>query len=797
MKIYKKVISVMLAAAMVLGVVGCGKKGKEDPSQMGGSAAAKQTSKECVYQEDSDFSISGIKGDITSFVFKDDTMYMLTSEWLESATDDDAELYEASEGEANIDDSSEDDTNIEESSEGDADSISESLTFRVYKASVDGGEAEEIYEKYVTDGTYIDSLMQKPDGTLTFNLSVYDDEGNYEKASLYEYDGKDFKETIDIKDIVYPEDGTYLSKMLFDKNGNLVAVYENAIRTYDSSKKKISEIKFDGVIDSAGYDKNGDILVEHVVYAENESGENSLTIEKIDTQKGEVVETYPLDVSYLPSSDSIMKGSGDYDFYYEVSSGIYGYKYSDKKGTQILEYSASDLDTNSLGYKVMVNDTFFCTMWDWESIDAISSVHKYVKVDPSEVEDRVILTIATLYGNYNLKDQVAAYNKSQNKVRIKIVDYGEENDPTAKMSADIAAGNLPDMYDLANGLGEMSNEQAIAKGLFEDLNPYIEKDADLSTDDLIPSVYNTLQHDGKLYYLASGFYVSTMMARASEVGEEPGWTFDEMKEYVDSKPDANLFYSNNKTDTITELMHGCIDDFVDWDKGECSFDSQEFINVLEMCNRGTNDEMEWTEDTPSSEEMLKDGSMLFLEGNITPEDLQLYNSMFDGDISFKGYPNKEKKGTYFSFDSVIAMSSKCEDKDAAWEFIRQYISEDFQGKYYVDMYAIPTREDVYEAYVQKCTCTEETKDKYGNDLYPINGTTGWDSDEVQLKPLTEEEMSEFRKLIDGAEGEWELNSSLGDIIKEEALAYFKGDKSAEDAAKIIQNRATTYVNENK
>ena len=171
--------------------------------------------------------------------------------------------------------------------------------------------------------------------------------------------------------------------------------------------------------------------------------------------------------------------------------------------------------------------------------------------------------------------------------------------------------------------------------------------------------------------------------------------------------------------------------------------------------------------------------------------------MFDGDISFKGYPNKEKQGTYFNFDGVLAMSSKCEDKDAAWEFMRQYISEDFQGKYYYENYAIPTREDVYEAYVQKCTCTKETKDKYGNDLYPINGTTGWDSDEVQLKPLTEAEMSEFRKLIDGAEGEWELNSSLGDIIKEEALAYFKGDKSAEDAAKIIQNRATTYVNENK
>ncbi|MBP3719578.1 MAG: extracellular solute-binding protein [Eubacterium sp.] len=785
MKINKKVISVMLAAAMVLGVVGCGKKGKEDPSQMGGSAAAKQTSKEYVFQDDPDFSLSGIRGDITSFVFDDATMYMLTSEWMEGASDGDAEALSSSEGDAES----------EKSTEGDADSGA--IAFRVYKASVEGGEVELIYENFVEDGTYIDSLMQKPDGTLTFNLSVYDDEGNYEKASLYEYDGKDFKENIDIKDIVYPEDGTYLSKMMFDKNGNLVAVYENVIRTYDSSKNKVSEISFEGTVDAAGYDKNKDIIVEHIVYSDEEGGENSLTIKKVDTEKGEVLETYPMEVSYLPSSDSLMMGNGDYDFFYESPSGIYGYKYADKKGTQILEFSASDLDTNSMGYKIMVNDTFFCTMWDWESIDAISSVHKYVKVDPSEVEDRVILTIATLYGNYNLKDQVAAYNKSQNKVRIKIVNYGEENDPQAKMSADIAAGNLPDMYDLSSGVGAMSNEQAIAKGLFEDLNPYIEKDSEINTEDLIPAVYNTLQHNGKMYYVASGFYVSTMMARASEVGEEAGWTFDEMKEYVDSKPDANLFYSNNKTDTLNELMYGCIDDFVDWDKGECSFDSPEFVNVLEMCNRGTNDEMEWTEDTPSSEEMLKDGSMLFMEGNITPEDLQLYNSMFDGDISFKGYPNKEKKGTYFNFDGTIAMSSKCEDKDAAWEFMRQYLTEDYQGKNYSEMYAIPTREDVYEAYVQKCTCTEETKDKYGNDLYPMSGTTGWGTEEVEIKPLTEAEMSEFRKLIDGAQGEWQLNESLGDIIREEALAYFKGDKSAEDAAKIIQNRATTYINENK
>ncbi|MFD0693703.1 hypothetical protein ACFQZT_06310 [Paenibacillus sp. GCM10027628] len=33
------------------------------------------------------------------------------------------------------------------------------------------------------------------------------------------------------------------------------------------------------------------------------------------------------------------------------------------------------------------------------------------------------------------------------------------------------------------------------------------------------------------------------------------------------------------------------------------------------------------------------------------------------------------------------------------------------------------------------------------------------------------------------------------IIAEEAKAYFTGQKSADDVAKLIQNRVTTYINE--
>ena len=41
------------------------------------------------------------------------------------------------------------------------------------------------------------------------------------------------------------------------------------------------------------------------------------------------------------------------------------------------------------------------------------------------------------------------------------------------------------------------------------------------------------------------------------------------------------------------------------------------------------------------------------------------------------------------------------------------------------------------------------------------------------------------------------NEAVSNIISEEAAAYFNGDKSIDDVCKIIQDRATTFINENK
>ena len=68
--------------------------------------------------------------------------------------------------------------------------------------------------------------------------------------------------------------------------------------------------------------------------------------------------------------------------------------------------------------------------------------------------------------------------------------------------------------------------------------------------------------------------------------------------------------------------------------------------------------------------------------------------------------------------------------------------------------------------------------------------------ELKLQPLTQEEVDEFYDYavsIDTYEG---LDMQVSDIILEEASAFFAGQKTAEQVAEIVQNRVTTYINEN-
>lgn len=62
---------------------------------------------------------------------------------------------------------------------------------------------------------------------------------------------------------------------------------------------------------------------------------------------------------------------------------------------------------------------------------------------------------------------------------------------------------------------------------------------------------------------------------------------------------------------------------------------------------------------------------------------------------------------------------------------------------------------------------------------------------------SEAQIERFWKLYESTEQITGRNDALLDIICEQAQPYFAGDKTLEETAELIQNRASLYVNENK
>ena len=62
---------------------------------------------------------------------------------------------------------------------------------------------------------------------------------------------------------------------------------------------------------------------------------------------------------------------------------------------------------------------------------------------------------------------------------------------------------------------------------------------------------------------------------------------------------------------------------------------------------------------------------------------------------------------------------------------------------------------------------------------------------------TEAQMDRFWRLYESTQQITGRNDALLDIVMEQADVYFAGDKSLEETAKLIQNRAHLYVSEHQ
>ena len=144
------------------------------------------------------------------------------------------------------------------------------------------------------------------------------------------------------------------------------------------------------------------------------------------------------------------------------------------------------------------------------------------------------------------------------------------------------------------------------KGYLEDLWPYIESDPDFGREGVLEAPIKAAEIDGGLYILFQRVTIFTLTGRESVVGDRYSWTMEDVMEVLNEMPEGStiLRYNMTKRDAFFNLLRFSLDRFVDWEAGECHFDSQGFLDLVQFLENMP-DEVDYEDPVEAEEEVRR------------------------------------------------------------------------------------------------------------------------------------------------------------------------------------------------
>lgn len=540
--------------------------------------------------------------------------------------------------------------------------------------------------------------------------------------------------------------------------------------------------------------------------------EDGIVIKKMDAQTLEVSDYITLNSNDVDYINTFFAAEGDYCFYISDSLALYGLK-EDGTTEEVVNWLDSDLNGDYIGSMLPIeNNEFIIYERNWSNNS--KSLYRLTERDISELENIQVLTMVVQYDNTNLMSKVNEFNKSNDQYRIKVENYNKYyefddesnsylNSPMNQLKLDIAAGKTFDIIAMSSDSSNVMNSLS-KKGIMTDLYQYMGKNGTVSKDDILPNILEAGEYDGKLCYISPSFSVQTMAVK-SKFCDKENWTIQDLMDTYNNAGDGmKVFrYSSTKSDVLDTLI--TTGGFIDFNNAECHFDSPEFVQLLEFCdsledfaqpdwNSMDNDEMQayWEEqDVACRNDKALIETTYFYSGR---EYTRMKYVTFDDDICLVGMPSNDGCGAVLHTDMCFSIMEKSNNKDAAWEFISTFFNEDYQSS--DNMYSFPALKSAFETELDECmenpyyVDSDGKKQEY-DDAYWVNGES------ITIPNLTQQERDDFEKYLLSAKSVVSdyYFSGISDIIQEESEAFFNGERSAQEAADIMQNRLSILVSE--
>lgn len=403
--------------------------------------------------------------------------------------------------------------------------------------------------------------------------------------------------------------------------------------------------------------------------------------------------------------------------------------------------------------------------------------------------DKKVITIAIGYVSEELEQNINSFNTSNVQYEIQVQEFEDD----ARLQADIIAGRGSDLIksDLIH------IEEYASKGLLADLYPYLDMSENISRADIVENVLKLNTLNDQLLSLPPAFAISTIGGKRSELGDDIGWTFDEFMEYVNSHYGAEIFGGRTVGDSgiiVVEMnWQAQPEKYVNWENSKASFDSEEFLSILNFANQY---ESKHENDKSPTSQRLKEGNILLLNKYIyNVYDYLFYNCMAGEELTFIGYPTSDGSPEYGLYNNEgFVVNQNSQGKEGAWAFIEYLFLHPNSYARQSDFF--PSNKAFLDEMLQEAMEKNYRYDADGKEVeYRKTSKGDAPSVSVDIYAATQKDIDSIRYLIDHATFIERGYSIVDAILYEEVMQMLDGHHSPETTAKNIQNRVQLYLNE--
>lgn len=477
--------------------------------------------------------------------------------------------------------------------------------------------------------------------------------------------------------------------------------------------------------------------------------------------------------------------------YYTTLESLSRWNRADNTRTRLLDLHGNGLSASPVSNNLLTNskgEVIVCELeGDIPCVFVLSG-------EKSQTEDEIRIAFLASVGSDSLGRPAQIFAQTHPEYGF-VQEQGEDKTERQvlrdRVFVELSAGRGPelmwvsreDLYTLCE------------KGLLMDASGLIPEDV---REQLFPGVVRSGTVDGRLMGIKLHSSYQTVFI-SNALWEEDSWTVSDALGILQSREDWDSTFSYSIWDTptsytpyelfsevlMTDLEHS---QFLDIEQGHCNFDSQEFVELLEVCktygqiNQPDQDMNEW-------HRQIKDGDSI-AHVSILADGLADFSnamSMYGDSAHMVGFPTGDGGRNYVSANnSYLVVNANAKHLEGIKELIAYLLSYENQFEHSYDS----IRRDVIEDSV--------VYNEFWETLRLKLSSTGDVSMELALKPDGTSWLEEYLAFIDTCEpmSNWRY-TPVGTILSEELQPYFAGDKSAKEVAGIIQSRVQLYLEESR